>query len=311
MPPFTAPLLSVILCTHDPRADYLRRTLESLRAQTLDPSRWELLIVDNRSSEPVAAAVDLAWQPRARVVREERLGLVHARLRGFAEADADILVYVDDDNVLASGYLEEALRLADTMPHLGVWSARIDGEFETAPLPWMQPYLPFLALNDFPQDRWANHRLGQTLPIGAGMVVRKAVMVSYQERTRSDPRRLLLDRHGAALLAGGDTDIGLAACAIGLGCGYVSALRITHLIPARRLVPDYLVALVQAVTASHVWLNAQHGDPLPSAYARWKLRVKSMAGRIAGPSRALGFEGAVARGQLQGLGLLDRWRAGP
>ena len=41
--------LSVIICTHNPRLDYLRRTFDALKLQTLDRDQWELLLIDNAS----------------------------------------------------------------------------------------------------------------------------------------------------------------------------------------------------------------------------------------------------------------------
>src|SRR5216684_3043522 len=39
------PSVSVIVCTHNPRSDYLRRVLDALQAQTVPMENWELLIV--------------------------------------------------------------------------------------------------------------------------------------------------------------------------------------------------------------------------------------------------------------------------
>ena len=57
---------SVVICTHNPRQNYLERTLDSLRAQTLPSHKWELILVDNASREPVADKCDLTWHPRGR-----------------------------------------------------------------------------------------------------------------------------------------------------------------------------------------------------------------------------------------------------
>ena len=43
------PRVSVVIPTHNPRMDYLRRVLEALRQQTLPCEQWELLFVDNNS----------------------------------------------------------------------------------------------------------------------------------------------------------------------------------------------------------------------------------------------------------------------
>jgi glycosyltransferase involved in cell wall biosynthesis len=45
------PEVSVVMPTHNPRREYLARTLEALKKQTLDRSRWEVVVVDNASSE--------------------------------------------------------------------------------------------------------------------------------------------------------------------------------------------------------------------------------------------------------------------
>ena len=46
--------LSVVICTHNQRKDYLQRTLEALKAQTLPPAQWELLLIDNASDEKLS-----------------------------------------------------------------------------------------------------------------------------------------------------------------------------------------------------------------------------------------------------------------
>src|ERR1700758_5251153 len=93
-------MLSVVICTHNPRPGYFAKCVEALRSQTLALSSWELVIVDNLSDTPLANCMDLAWHPEARVVREETLGLTPARLRGIRESQGKLLVFVDDDNVL-------------------------------------------------------------------------------------------------------------------------------------------------------------------------------------------------------------------
>src|SRR5262245_33061845 len=81
-----SPRTSVIICTHNPRVDYLTRTLTALRSQTLPVSEWELLVIDNASKEPVASRFDIGWHPNSRHIHEPTLGLTPARLRGIAEA---------------------------------------------------------------------------------------------------------------------------------------------------------------------------------------------------------------------------------
>jgi len=136
---------SVIICTHNPRPHYLRRVLGALRAQTLPLDQWELLLIDNASERPLTATDwGLSWHPRARHVREEDLGLAPARLRGIREAAAEMLVFVDDDNLLAPDYLEQALRIKREWPMLGVWGSGVTiPEFEAQPADEWRDYHSF------------------------------------------------------------------------------------------------------------------------------------------------------------------------
>jgi glycosyltransferase involved in cell wall biosynthesis len=52
--------VSVILCTHNPRPDYLDRVLASLRGQTLPAEQWEFLLVDNASRQPLEEIWDIS-----------------------------------------------------------------------------------------------------------------------------------------------------------------------------------------------------------------------------------------------------------
>ena len=118
-----APEASVIICAHNPRKDYFRRAVEGLHQQSLSAEKWEFLLIDNASDVPLASLWDISWHPNARHIREEQLGLAVARRRGMREAVADLLIFVDDDNVLASDYLYKAVTIKDEWPFLGVWAA--------------------------------------------------------------------------------------------------------------------------------------------------------------------------------------------
>ena len=149
---------SVIICTHNPRLHYLCRVLEALRNQTLPLERWELLLIDNASREPLTSKTsDMSWHPHARHIREDQLGLSSARLRGMREATSDLLVFVDDDNVLELNYLSEVIRIKRDWPLLGVWgSGATVPEFEVEPADNLRGFLWMLALRVVDCARWSN-----------------------------------------------------------------------------------------------------------------------------------------------------------
>jgi Predicted glycosyltransferases len=258
----TSPDISVLLCTHRPDPARLRATLDGLRRQTLPVARWELLVVDNASTPPLELADELAWHPLARVIREEKLGLTHARCAGISAAIASLLVFVDDDNVLDPRYLAAAVELADRRPDIGAFGGEVSPGFETEPAPELRPWLGVLALREVSAPRWAMYpEINDTLPCGAGLVVRAAVARRYLDAVRGDPVRAALDRRGDSLASCGDTDLALTAVDHGLGTGVFPELRLRHLIPARRVQPAYLLALIEDLERSRQVLCHLRGLP--------------------------------------------------
>ena len=243
--------LSVVTCTHNPRADYISRVLAALQAQTLPREDWELLLVDNASTEPLAKRVDLSWHPNARHVREDELGLTPARLRGIGEARGNVLVLVDDDNVLAPDYLERALEIAREWPILGAWGGKVEGQFEAEPEPWTRPMLVFLCIRQLTRPIWSNNPNDYDAhPYGAGLCVRSTVAREYAAQIAGHAWRRRLDRVGPQLSSGGDIDLMLTSCDVGLGFGNFPQLALTHLIPAWRIAPDYMIRLMQGCLTS-------------------------------------------------------------
>jgi glycosyltransferase involved in cell wall biosynthesis len=141
-------LISVVICTHNPVEQYLNRVLAALRAQDFDYAQWELIVVDNASSATVADRFDVSWHPAGRHVREDQLGLTHARVRGIEESRGRVVVFVDDDNVLSSTYLREAAAIAVDFPFIGVWGGQVKPEFEVKPQRWTEEFWPLLALRE-------------------------------------------------------------------------------------------------------------------------------------------------------------------
>ena len=103
------PELSVVLCTYD-RADRLAACLDRLAAQTAAPHRFEVVIVDDGSTDGTAALLDgLTLPVPHRVVHRENGGLAAARNSGIAAARGDLLLFLDDDVLAAPDLIERHL----------------------------------------------------------------------------------------------------------------------------------------------------------------------------------------------------------
>src|SRR5207247_44217 len=82
------------------RAELLRGALESLEGQSLARERFEILVVDNASTDSTATVVaECAARGtiEVRYVRENELGLDAARNRGIREASGEVVAFLDDD----------------------------------------------------------------------------------------------------------------------------------------------------------------------------------------------------------------------
>jgi len=99
------PIISVVIATYE-RADGLRRLLADLAAQDLEPSAFEVLIVDDGSQLPAIAAVADAPMPRATTfLRIPNSGPATARDTGARRARGLVLVFLDDDMRVAPDFL--------------------------------------------------------------------------------------------------------------------------------------------------------------------------------------------------------------
>ena len=92
------PLVSVIVCTHN-QAVLLEQCLQSLVAQTLSPDQYEVVVVDNNSTDHTQTIVGrfICRYPHIKVVAEQRIGVSHARNTGVACSQADYVAFIDDD----------------------------------------------------------------------------------------------------------------------------------------------------------------------------------------------------------------------
>ena len=261
---------SVIICSHNPRSDYFARVLDGLHNQTLALNRWELLVVDNASRLPLASSWDLSWHPSARHIFESKLGQAWARRRGIQEASGDLIIFVDDDNVLDENYLAEAVKIGQNWPSMGAWGAGcIRGDFEVEPHESLRSWLP---VREVTAPRWSNlagirlfgESPDEAIPWGAGLCVRKGIAIAYRQFLE-DSSISMAGRQGDALLGGDDTEISFVCCSHGLGVGIFPELKMTHLIPQRRVAQDYITRFAEQTCTSNSLLRYKWGRIVPQS----------------------------------------------
>jgi glycosyltransferase involved in cell wall biosynthesis len=305
--------VTVLICTHNGAAR-LEPTLTHLAAQRVPPATpWEVVIVDNASTDDTAATASRLWPAAApaplRVITEPLLGLGHARRRGLEAARYGIVAFVDDDNWLAADWVAIAAAVMATHPDVAACGGFSEAVYEAAPPSWLAPFTPLLAvgptatpagdITDAPGLLW-----------GAGLVLRLA---AWQALVRGGFEPLLVGRTGRALTTGEDAELCLALRLAGWRLWFEPRLRLRHYMPASRLSWPYLRRLHR----SNGMASVRH-DPYYFAMregardrlARWRRRwawqalaaVKEMARR---PRAALALLTGGGRAGDAGVAQLD------
>ncbi|WP_439697063.1 glycosyltransferase [Mucilaginibacter sp. AW1-7] len=250
--------ISVIIPTYNPAPSRLRQTIAGLKAQNLPPEDWELILVDNNST--VAVAADLSWHPQSRIIREEKQGLSHARLKGFDQARGNIIIMVDDDNILGRDYLRNTLAIFRENSSLGAIGGKTLPQFEVQPPRWVAEFYGNLALRDLgtaPLVSSWDHTYPVSAPIGAGMGIRKAALAAYLAKIQAGTSAIA-DRTGNTLSSGGDNDLVLEILKSGWQVGYFPSLSLVHIIPQQRIQAAYLARLLNETNRSWVEVLAKH-----------------------------------------------------
>jgi glycosyltransferase involved in cell wall biosynthesis len=129
--------VSVVMATHN-RAERLRAMLASLRAQTLPRDRYEIIVVDDASSDEGATRAVLEEHDDLRVLHRERSGGPGAaRNDGWRDARAPLVAFTDDDCTVEPQWLEALLAVAAEHP-----GAIVQGRTDPMPDEW-SGYSPF------------------------------------------------------------------------------------------------------------------------------------------------------------------------
>lgn len=104
------PLISVIIPTFN-RAELLRASLQSLASQSLGTDRFEVVVVDDGSTDATRnVCLDLAGRLRLRYFRIENSGISAAKNLGIFASTGTILLFFDDDDLAHPRLLREHLQ---------------------------------------------------------------------------------------------------------------------------------------------------------------------------------------------------------
>jgi len=227
-------------------ASRLPQLLERLRSQIgVEHLNWEIIIVDNNSTDNTSEVIGnyqksfIEYCP-VRYFLETEQGAAFARLRAAREARGQLLGFLDDDNLPAPDWVQEAVAFGKDHPQAGAWGGQIHGDFEVKPPENFARIQSFLAI----RERGAKPNLydpeNLSLPPGAAVVARKK---AWYDHVPSRP--VLSGKVPGLMVQGDDYEPLLYIHKAGWQIWYNPAMHTYHQIPHWRLERDYLLTLAR------------------------------------------------------------------
>ncbi len=251
--------ISVIVCCYN-SALRLPLTLEYLSKQKTDPHlNREVIIVNNNSKDDTVETALQCWKlltakSNLKIVDEPRPGLSYARDAGVKTALYNIIIFCDDDNLLAENYLQYSYELVKKTKHsgYGIWGGKPVAVFdENTKVPdWFEREKENYVVGA--QAKQTGDISNRGYVWGAGMIILKQV---YLNTINKKFPALLCDRSGEVLTSGGDSEISLRALIAGYKLYYDEDLVLQHYISKEKLTPEYNEDLKKGFISSNNLLN--------------------------------------------------------
>lgn len=257
--PTIGPMITVIIPTRN-RAELLRNALESLTEQTLPLSRFEVLVIDNGSTDHTVEVVTGFAKRMGNLCyfHEPEPGLHAGRHRGLREARGEVLVYADDDIRALPTWLEAvAENFAD--PEIALLGGNNYPDFQ-GPVPswldklWRRPSMggqsiAGLSILALPEGRYPHD---PDMVWGCNFAIRKQVLLKAGGfHPDGVPKEMIRFR------GDGECHISWFIKQNGLRCMFDSRASIYHIVTPDRMTYEYFWQrhFNQGVSASYTLLR--------------------------------------------------------
>jgi glycosyltransferase involved in cell wall biosynthesis len=255
---------SVIIPTYN-RAKYLPLCLEAVASQRSDPQIFEIIVVDNNSTDNTPEIVQNFSQSHpqliVRYICEIAQGVSYARNRGVEHARGEIICFLDDDSPPSPDWLTEIL-IGFEDPSIGCVGGPSILDYQGQQIPsWLSGDLQaHLSAYGLPYTEPTQVTYWEHFPLSCNMAIRKNV---FRDLGRF---RVDLDRSGGQVLAAGDTEMASRIHKAGLKVVYLPNATVRHIVPKERLKKSHIYRICRGLAISHILLTT---DPRPHMILRW------------------------------------------
>lgn len=250
--------ISVVICTYN-GASRLKPTLEAIfRQQENDQLPWELIIIDNASTDGTAALCEELiaehhFQAKSSIFFEKNSGCNFARLRGLKEARHEWILFCDDDNHLFPNYLKAGWATLQAHPNIGVLGGQGVALFEENAPEWFSRYHLSFAVGPQSNHSGKLNRMGSRKLYSAGSFFRKEVLQRYYENSFST---IMVGPKGDDLTRGEDTEWCMMIELMGYDLWYDEQLKFHHYMPKGRMTWEYYLKLKKGISSGEAKMKS-------------------------------------------------------
>jgi glycosyltransferase involved in cell wall biosynthesis len=220
---------SILICTHN-RSRYLADVVESLRAQEYERDAYEVVVVDNASTDDTLQVVEQLQSDGDLIVRyiyEPQLGVSHARNTGAQAIQSDVIAYVDDDSIVDVGWIKALADVFESDDHVVCVGGRIELWWDNPRPDWLPVELEgYLGRTPFIGDTAQEYPEG-VFPFSGNMAIRRDALEAVEG---FDSR---FGRVGSRLRAHGETRMSDCLRAVGKVMFAPHALIYHRVLPGR------------------------------------------------------------------------------
>ncbi|MCW3087904.1 MAG: glycosyl transferase family 2 [Sediminibacterium sp.] len=229
--------ISVVICSYN-RSAYINEAMESLYVQTLPRSEYEVIVVDNNSTDdtPQVCEAFIASHNDALFYYHTEIeqGSSFARNNGARHAKSPLLCFMDDDAVADKDYLERIVNFFDRHPDAGGLGGRIIPRYIPSEPAWMSHYVSSL-VGHFHYSESVSIFSANRYPLESNMIVRKKDFDVINGFNTALP-----GVKGNLRIGGEGKDFFFRLKALGRHIYYDPSIRVEHVVETSKLTPEYL-----------------------------------------------------------------------
>ena len=237
-------ILSIIICSYN-RASYISDALTSLYRQTAVLNEFEVIIVDNNSTDNTKE-VYAAWRQTNNnghftFISETKQGASFARNTGAAIAKGQWVCFMDDDAVATPNYVENILKHIHNKPDAVGFGGRIIPKYIPSEPKWMSYYVSSLVGN-FDYAPIACAFENGKYPLESNMIVKKSVYDQIGGFNLNLPGVV-----GTLRIGGEGKELFYKILALGHIIYYDPAICVHHVVEVKKLTSEYMYRVASGI----------------------------------------------------------------